>query len=249
VNLPTDPYEIIARDQERQRRARELRDEENRRANEFQEAWINVITEPDCDRYLKLGQLLRERRLGLWLDWQEVCMVRNRYVLERGLRPGWELMPMSHGLLIIAIRLLKSAFAGDADAVQSEMDQARSQSVMLDVCIVTHELHEYVDVWPTSNPPPATPFMSRTELSTALCRRLKGAGLGTRPGVSRAIDQGRLQVHDESLPDSDGRTRYARFRYRDPDIHREMLRLAVEHLKNSRNLTFFSGPRWTAESE
>lgn len=243
MNGVDDLYEMIDRDADQTRRRTQRRDEERRQRSEWDNAWQEVVCSPSVTVYLELGRQLNAGRYGLWL---EVCQARARSVLERNLQSGYAFLPAKHGFSCLAIRLLKFAFIGDADSIAAEMQRAREKSVMGHLCEITHDLREEAELWSSSGYRPLTPYISRSELATALRRRLKG--LGNPSGINRAIHEGRLEIEIESRPAEDGKTRYARFRHRDPARHPEMLRLAVEQLKKQQNDISFFGPFWTAES-
>jgi hypothetical protein len=241
----TDPYQLIREQNERSARRQAANDAAYQRHEAWTQAWIDTYVKLAADPLLALGQQLQAHSAGLWLDYFDLALARDLWVLESGLKPNFE-RNGGYPYQVLAVMLLKAALLADRQRLETELARITSGTVYFGIINALQGLAEPLWNFCHGSYPP-TPFVSRSELAEALRRRVPT--LGVKSGVTYSIKTASLQIQEESQPATDGKTTYCLFQHKDPKMQRIILQSVVAWMRNNSPIgsSFYSG-LWTGES-
>lgn len=240
-----NPWEAIDQARKLRKLHAQQKEEQRFRESEWGQAWAVDFKQDAVAQLLRLGSLLGDRKCGFWLDYWEIRADRERYVVERNLRPGYVINNAIRAQTIVTVQILKYAYIADEQQIATAIEAAKAHDGLELLQEKIWNVGEAISEWSRGVSAPQTPFMTRTELARSLEGSLPGFN---KSDITKKIEAGELRVEHESEPDADGKKRYAQFCHVDPSVQFKILRHVVAHLKTVGIHSFFACPIWTAET-
>jgi hypothetical protein len=242
VSANYDPFAVIKMDRERSEEYKRRGDADEARRKQWDSGWNEFWKKPSRDSLLALGPLLREWKCGFWLELVECRLARTKFAVEKIRPPNCTLSP-GFPFTVIALRLLKASYRGDAAFVADEFTRVEPDGQRLrnvhDAC---RELYSIVDHCLRDALYPATPLMTRSELANACRGHLTNFD---KSGITKRLATGNLVINNRF---GTGRGELCEFELpqgRNQDtrtMHIRMLECAVRQLRKCKETGFFSDP-------